>query len=212
MPVVSSPSGPRLCVVSSHHDSKSATYRSSRLLFRRFVGSKAFYYTPFQIWREVHPSRVEGVEVLCEASVGVSGAVQRQEHAERAGDGDPEAPCAPPSATVVQDHRGPGRERQRDGLSFSGVYGRRSRGHQANVSYGGAPAFDPRQGRDAATGSAGTPLEFFGYGVRDHDSMQFSQGVQVAERVQINEWSRVEDRRFARCAAYFCQEVPNLSA
>jgi hypothetical protein len=42
--------------------------------------------------------------------------------------------------------------------------------------------------------------------------MQFSQGVQVAERVQINEWSRIEDRRFARCAAYFCQEAPNLSA
>ena len=42
--------------------------------------------------------------------------------------------------------------------------------------------------------------------------MQFSQGVQVAERVQINEWSRVEDHRFARRAAYFCQEAPNLSA
>lgn len=43
-------------------------------------------------------------------------------------------------------------------------------------------------------------------------AVQLSQVIQIAERVQVGERSRVEDGRFGRFDACLRQEIPNLSA
>lgn len=91
------------------------------LLLMSFAGAEALHHAASQSGCEVHPGGVESVEIVCEAPAGVPGAVERPEHAERAGKGDPEASGPAPSATVVDDHRGPEPERQRDRLSLSGI-------------------------------------------------------------------------------------------
>lgn len=179
---------------------------------RSFAGAKAVHHAASEIGRKIHPGGIEGVEVLREAPAGMPGAMQRPEHAERTGKGYPEVSSPSPPAPIAHDHRGPDPERLRDRLSLSGIYRGRFRRHPANVLNSRTAPFDLRKRGRTATGRARTPRELRGHGIRDHDPMQLSQVVQIAERVQVDERSRVEDGRFGRFAACLRQEVPNLSA
>lgn len=54
-------------------------------------------------------------------------------------------------------------------------------------------------------------LKLSGNSFRDYDPVQFSQSMKVAQRIQIDERPRIEDRRLARFAAHLPQ-LPNRSA
>ena len=75
-----------------------------------------------QLGREIHPGTTQCSEVFGETPTGVPGSMDRLEHAERAGNGDPEAPGPTSSTTIVHDRRCPGFKRQRDRLSLPGAY------------------------------------------------------------------------------------------
>ena len=172
---------------------------------------KAVQHLLPQLAREIHPCTTQCGEVFGETPADVPGSMDRLEHSERAGNGDPEAPGPTSPTTIVHDRRCPGFKRQRDRLSLPGAYRGRLRRHLAHAGCGRTPAFDPFEGGNATAGRSGTTFELPGNGLRDHDPMQLPQDVQVTYRIQIDERPGVEGGRLARFAAYL-RQAPNPSA